>query len=335
MVKKRIVWVDNVKIIAIILVVLGHLMQSFVKSGIIALSSSYDCFIELIYCFHVPLFFICSGFLYQQYTKTDTLKSYSKNILKKFIALGVPYFVFSTITYLIKMFLEDSVNSQNETSLLGTLFVSPSAPYWFLYALFMFFIINPVIKKKSDAIIRLSVCAVLFVVFNFMPYINIPFLLTLVSYVFHHMIWFVAGMAVSYLDLTKKFKKYQGIYFIAFLILGIIIYYFSDYFIHYKLLLGVLACAGIIGFIGSVSNKNEQGKTLKFLSKYTMPVFLMHTLAAAGIRVILLKLGIENAAIHIVLGGIGTFILPVIAAMIMEKIKLDILYNPTKYIKIK
>lgn len=335
MVKKRIVWVDNIKIIAIALVVLGHLIQSFVKSGIVPGTSAIDCFIELIYCFHVPLFFICSGFLYQQYTKTDTFKAYSKNILKKFIALGIPYFVFSTITYFIKVFLEDSVNSQNETSLLGTLFVSPATPYWFLYALFLFFIINPIIKKKSDAIIRLSVCAVLFIVFNFMSHINTPFLLTMVTYIFHHMIWFVAGMAVSYFDLTKKFKKYQGVYFIVFLILGIIIYNCTDFFIHFKLLLGVLACAGIIGFVGSLCDEKPQGKISKFLSKYTMPVFLMHTLAAAGIRVILFKLGIDNALIHIICGGAGTFILPVIAAMIMEKIKLDILYNPTKYIKIK
>ena len=63
MAKKRDYWVDNVKVLACILVVLGHFFQSMVKADIIADNSLYQWFNTTIYYFHVPLFFICSGYL--------------------------------------------------------------------------------------------------------------------------------------------------------------------------------------------------------------------------------------------------------------------------------
>ena len=63
-VKTREKWVDDVKVIACILVVLGHFFQSMVKASIMPDSDLYEWFITTIYDFHVPLFFIYSGYLY-------------------------------------------------------------------------------------------------------------------------------------------------------------------------------------------------------------------------------------------------------------------------------
>ena len=54
-------WVDDVKVIACILVVVGHFFMSMVQSGILPDSNLHEWFITTIYYFHVPLFFICSG----------------------------------------------------------------------------------------------------------------------------------------------------------------------------------------------------------------------------------------------------------------------------------
>lgn len=64
-VRTREKWVDDVKVIACILVVLGHFLasvQSYAPGGVL-----YEWFHKTIYYFHVPLFFICSGYLYQKY----------------------------------------------------------------------------------------------------------------------------------------------------------------------------------------------------------------------------------------------------------------------------
>ena len=61
----------------------------------------------------------------------------------------------------------------------------------------------------------------------------------------------------------------------------------------------------------------------------------MHTIFAAGIRVILFKLGITQWYIHIPVGIIATFAGPVIAAFIMNKTKyLEFFIYPLKLIKL-
>ena len=68
-VRTREKWVDDVKVIACILVVLGHFFQSMMKANILPENDLYGWFNTTIYYFHVPLFFICSGYLYQKYSK--------------------------------------------------------------------------------------------------------------------------------------------------------------------------------------------------------------------------------------------------------------------------
>ena len=65
-----------------------------------------------------------------------------------------------------------------------------------------------------------------------------------------------------------------------------------------------------------------------------MSVFLMHTIFSAGLRAVLLKINITNTAVHIIAGIIASFVLPVIAQIFMEKIHLDFVIYPLKYIKI-
>ena len=96
--------------------------------------------------------------------------------------------------------------------------------------------------------------------------------------------------------------------------------------------MGLLACVAVILMVADYETKF--GKCMDFLAKYTMPIFLMHTLFAAPMRSLLLKIGIENAVVHIVL-GLGISIAgPIIAAWIMKKTKwLEFFVYPNKFIK--
>ena len=76
-------WVDDVKVIACILVVLGHFFQSMTKASILPENDLYQWFNITIYYFHMPLFFICSGYLYQKYSKVSGVGGWCKNVAKK------------------------------------------------------------------------------------------------------------------------------------------------------------------------------------------------------------------------------------------------------------
>lgn len=88
---KRIDWIDNAKALAIILVVIGH-------AGIPVLINSY------ILSFHMPLFFVVSGFLYNEdkYSSVPLIE-YAK---KRFKRLIVPYLWFSVATVMLSTVIQ-------------------------------------------------------------------------------------------------------------------------------------------------------------------------------------------------------------------------------------
>lgn len=335
--KERIVWVDNVKAVAIVLVAFGHLIQSLVKGGIMPSGFGYHAFNQIIYSFHVPLFFICSGFLYQRLTKEQNAKSYCKGVLKKLLAYGVPYIVFSSATYILKLIFSSSVNSEIENSFLYTLFIEPLAPYWFLYLLFLMFLITPIIKSNADGIIRIGLGVAMYMLCAFSLTEHLPAAVYYVGNVLcNNYVWFIMGMAIAYFNFEKHFKPWYFGFFVLFLAVKLYTVYNMINTGAAGLILTFFACAGVIGLICSLYNKNNrQTPVFKVLSGYSMPIFLMHTIFASCVRSVLLKIGVTSLGVHFILGLVASFVLPILAGYIMEKIKLDILYRPTKYIKIK
>lgn len=156
--RKREKWVDDVKVIACVLVVLGHFFQSMTKAGIVSENHLHEWFNTTIYYFHVPLFFISSGYLYQKYSKINDAKSWFRNVCKKALALGVPYVTFTTATWVLKTVFSSNVNVQIG-GLGDTLLIHPAAPYWYLYALFFIFLVTPTFSGKKMAIVGLLIAA--------------------------------------------------------------------------------------------------------------------------------------------------------------------------------
>ena len=117
-----------------------------------------------------------------------------------------------------------------------------------------------------------------------------------------------------------------------FMILSIVVYTAEISGSAISFSMGLLACIAIILMVADFEEKFGRG--MDFLAKYTMPIFLMHTLFAASLRSVLMKVGIENAVVHIVLGLGISFIGPIVAALIMKKTKwLEFFLYPNKVIK--
>lgn len=60
--------------------------------------------------------------------------------------------------------------------------------------------------------------------------------------------------------------------------------------------MGLLACVAVILMVAGVERRFGRG--MDFLAKYTMPIFLMHTMFAASMRAVLLKLGIGSCIVR-------------------------------------
>lgn len=327
-VKTREKWVDDVKVIACILVALGHFFQSMTKANILPESDLYKWFNTTIYYFHVPLFFICSGYLYQKYSKVNSVSSWYRNVAKKVLALGVPYATFTTATWVLKKLFSSSVNDQIG-GLGETLFLHPTAPYWYLYALFFIFLVTPTFSSVKAAAVGFVVA----IVAKGLILTGGGYSVYAVSTVLSNEIWFVFGMSICAFNVQLKGRKVQGmICGVLFIILSIMVYTAEISSSAVSFVMGLLACVAVIMMVAGFEEKFGRG--MEFIAKYTMPIFLMHTLFAAPLRSVLIKIGIESAVIHVVLGLVISFVGPIIAAWIMKKTKwLEFFLYPNKFIR--
>lgn len=327
-VKTREKWVDDVKVIACILVVLGHFFQSMTKANILPENDLYEWFETTIYYFHVPLFFICSGYLYQKYSRVNSVDGWFRNVVKKALALGVPYATFTTATWVLKKAFSNSVN--NQIGGLGdTLLFHPASPYWYLYALFFIFLLTPTFKGVKMAVGGLIVA----IAMKTIALSGGGYGVYAVSTVLSNEIWFVLGMSICAFNVRLKGRKVQGtICGLLFMILSVVVYKAEISGGVIPFAMGLLACVAVILMVAG--GERRFGRGMDFLAKYTMPIFLMHTLFAAPTRAVLLKLGIGSSVIHVVLGLGISFVGPIIAAWIMKKTKwLEFFLYPNKLIE--
>ncbi len=158
--KKRLVFLDAAKGIAILFVVAGHLIK--MKPSIIDHGSELA---NLIYAFHMPVFFVISGMgLYLSLgTVQITLQNLIERCKKYTKRLLLCYFVWSLISYFLS-----SINHKLNTEewFWSIITFRGRAPIWFLGALFwgeiVFLLFHYFVKnKKTGLIIALIFSAIM------------------------------------------------------------------------------------------------------------------------------------------------------------------------------
>ena len=326
---EREIWVDDVKVIACVLVVLGHFFQGITNESILPANDLFQWFNQTIYYFHVPLFFICSGYLYQKFSKVEDIHGWKSNVLKKALNLGIPYFIFS----FAKWFLKTTFSDDGMSGLFDIWFLHPIPPYWYLYALFFLFLITPTFRNKEMAAWGLA--AALFAkILGMVGQYDVK----AVSYILSNEIWFVMGMCLCVWNVKACIKKNMVVIPIiigsAFTALSVLIYKANIQHAMVSFLMGLIACFSLIMMVMMGFKNGKQTAVLAYLSKYTMPIFLMHTVFAAPMRSMLLKVGICNAAVHVTAGLIISFAGPIAVAEIFKRNKwLEFFLYPGKLIK--
>ena len=174
-------WVSSLKGFAIILVVLGHI------------SSPLSSFI---YSFHMPLFFIISGFF------LNPINQFKSEIIKFFKRLFKPFFIYLTLGFVIEFLKRFYLNREqlkfddligaliymDYDSLLGTY----AFVLWFLPALFIGkTLVYLILKYSRSLILEILLIAIVFLIgynFNFViaiddGLISMPYIF--IGYYFH------------------------------------------------------------------------------------------------------------------------------------------------------
>lgn len=331
--KERIVWVDYVKAFACFLVVLGHLLQSLQKANLDNHTQITDFINWFIYLFHMPLFMCMSGFLYCKSKKEFTWENYKKFEKKKIINLLVPYITFYLLFIAINVMFSGSVNNKRGIDDVLNIFNNPMPPYWFLYALLSIFLLIPLVEKilkydKQQVFSLLIILKIISIFWKSKIYLIDSFM--------ENAIYFYFGVFINLGKSNNRKNIINKVLLIIMYVACSILYYnyINEINKIAKAIINIIFA--LLGtYISVIIFRNiEKNIILDTFKKYTFEIYLTHTIFAAGVRIVLLKLGITNYVIHFVLGILASIDIPVMMSIISKKIKYtEIFFYPIKTIE--
>lgn len=197
MINKRFVFIDYAKAAGIILVCLGH----FLRNGLAVKTA--------LYCFHVPLFFVVSGFLF----KTEPPKPWAY-IGKNTKRLLIPYcgwFAVAVLRYL------PSISKKRVKSLIIDFFMLDGLPVWnqpiwfipvFFTAAALFCLVLYGLRKREDKTKNLCVAVLTVVCFGAAVLCD-RMGMTKVPFGFNKSVMMLGYVCIGYL--LRRFFEQKGI----------------------------------------------------------------------------------------------------------------------------
>lgn len=182
--------------IAVLLVTIGHSfpdLQTGMKYPLAFFIRNY------IYDFHMAVFFFVSGFLCLQGLKKYT---FIDECSKKTLRLLLPYFAYSFVSIVLKLFFNSYANNQFEWSGVWKIFLGDSPNYglWFLWTLFFIWLVTDLLLRvKMNSVFILALGVILNI---FQLYLSGGFLMNFMKF----FVFYAAGVVVyqSY-DRVGKF----------------------------------------------------------------------------------------------------------------------------------
>ena len=286
----RIAWLDAAKGIAIILVVLGHIVQNYTEH----ISFAF----QLIYSFHMPAFFVFSGYLINEDAP------FLLYVKKKVKSLLLPYLVFATILFIYDVLSDILINKNTNAftefkeKLINTLLVFNSSYFfilWFLPCLFtaliIFFGVLKVLKNELLRFITVSLLSITILFLKSKFVFELPLCADTALFA---VFWLYLGHFISYLKHKKSFSiTHKTTVFIIcstiLLLINIIVFitnhgalvfsfrnlYFNNIFVY--ILTACFGTAAVI-LLGSIL---QNSKSLLLIGKESLYIYGLHFILIA------------------------------------------------------
>ena len=332
MVNERNNKIDIIKGYAIALVVFGHaialLLQKEIFTGIF-----WTIIYDVIYTFHMPLFFCISGYLYSM----NDCKKLNTILWKNVISLYFPYLILNYVYWFERIIATELLGVQLTRNVPSfslkegiRLLYSGDGLTWFLLSLF-------IVKSLFDIVVRFtsySVCGVLFTIL-FWCGVLFP-----TCKIWEYLAWgifFFVGNFIKKKELeieTIEIKNILCLFSINFIGIGIVRFVESGLDMLVKLMIGLsIFCILILkqGYIRDL-------KILKLCGEYSMVIYMVHGFSQYITYFFLTNIvGIENGVWILYLMTILQVALALFVVVCFTKIKwlkwLEIFFYPYKYLK--
>lgn len=314
----------------ILLVVFGHsgFEEEIIQTKLSGLHS-------WIYSFHMPLFFLISGFLFSLTNPEMKNACTGMFIWKKTKRLMVPYFVLGTIIFAIKYSLSGLSHATREFTVANffKMFIIPSASYstighlWYVFTLYVIFLLVLVflcILLLSESNIKLIVVTIgLWLLYYFLPTIRVLNLSSVINYA----PFFVIGIllqrnyqALSVLFENRNWGGHKCLLYFALTIACLFIPIRGLYAQIFRAIFGILFSLSLCDFIIMKMPKLEDW--MVGFSNKTYTIYLLSWFGHYMVKVVLVN--VLNCHYLIVVAGMfaGGLLFPLAICWLVDRVPL-------------
>lgn len=320
--ESRLAWIDTAKGAGIVLVVIGHAWRGLHDAGLMDhRPQTFFGAVDLrIYAFHMPLFFLLSGFFLTRHITGLPVRDFiGSRVLRLVYPLLLWTYVFALAKYL-------AGEHANQPLGLDAFLASPIPGrwhFWFLWALFVLqtglVLMRPVLMSdrwRRAGLWGLLLASVLGqglslpVEFHYWTSNALRFLPYL-----------VLGMVLADLGRVPQdlAERHGALLTGVFLLTLTAVPALAGQDVPYLLTAAVLSLSGIGMTVWLVARCGRRSGPLGNLGRHSMIIFLSHTIFSAGLREALIGLGVEDLFTHMILAtGVG-LLLPVVLQRGVER----------------
>lgn len=311
MTKKRVMWADAAKGIAIMLVVYGHAIEGTFDSHVGLNSVAYYFQHEFIYSFHMPIFFFISGMFALNWSQ----RKFGVAIKQKATALIYPYFVWGILQGLVMLLMQDYTRDGKGWKTILELPIHPYDQFWFIYDLFFVFLLFYILKKFISKNLTILIISFVFVMIS--PWVHFWEL----GIIFYNFFYFTLGLYLYNSGYLEKILKHGWIYVVLSIALFTVLF-MNKVDVNMILARVPLAVLGVFGCI-YISQKLQNVKFLNYVGQLSLEIYLMHWFAVAGSRIILIKLGFRNVIGLVIIETVLGILVPILMYKIFEKLHIN------------
>lgn len=341
---RRVPWVDSVKGVAMISVVLSHVANGFRNAGLFANSGGGGLLYtieNITSIYQMPLFCLISGFLFcfAYVTKTGELKREKVDgQILNFVAL---YVLWSFITWAVKMVFRSEINRNTQLGDILLIWCKPIDVLWYLYVLAAIYTVFRFDKIKNvPGKVLLVIMTLVGISGSVLNGDFLGGLFCINTTLYYSFIFYIGMFLAKRLQRDEALKKSETI---AILSVGVIsvglvaLFWSNEVKLNQMPVVNLITALGISFLIILLFMRVDflqNLKILRYIGQHSIEIYVIHVFCTAGVRPIIRRLGISNLYISITVTFMLSVAIPLLIGQISKRLGMyDWVFKPYFAIK--
>ncbi len=327
------------------LVVLGHVIAEMGKiDSLQNCNNSSVAIYNVIYLFHMPLYFMISGYVFNMAFLRDGKMKYKK-LKYQIFDLCWNYFLWSAMFWGLRMIFGNADDEISTKTLLLTTIKSIGV-YWYLYVLVFLYLISMLFVRLKNDVRILMILGMILVLLQFYILPDSPKMTVLVT--LRYIFFFTFGRMLENESSNWSKRKIKITYIISRIVAIISVWYVVfniKQFITWSqipLVGGIFALSLSILCFFFMKYYGEK-RILRWMStigKYGLEIYLLHYFVLIVFRRVISNSSFSIYGIIVLVNMGASLLIPMMMAMILQKcevkgVNLHIIFRPSRLLRRK